>query len=79
MSQEDIFEVERLEKDALERYEAQGNPSWRELTEGYIRELSRQTIEVRETLLEVAQETLKCAELIHALEERMNKIEEVEE
>jgi len=51
MSQEDIHEVERLERDALERYEAQSHsPSWRELTEGYIQDLDTRTESLEERL-----------------------------
>jgi len=51
MSQEDIHEVERLERDALERHEAQTQePTWQELTEGYIQDLDTRTKSLEERL-----------------------------
>ena len=43
MSQEDIYEVQRLERAALKANDAQmQDPTWRELTEGYIQRNSIQ-------------------------------------
>ena len=55
MSQEDIYEVERMEKEALDRYEAQmQEPTWRDLTEGYVQRNSNaiKALESRLTDLE---------------------------